>query len=548
MSTNYISQITASNGTTYDIQEGVTTRIFRATCSTANATAAKVATLDDSTGYSLAAGVRVAVTFTYGNTATSPTLNVNSGGAKYIYYRTDISSAQKVDELCVWGANETVIFTYNGSSWVMMGSSLALYNAYNKAASSGSGTITEVKTNAGAHTTIDVLSGKAEFNVPTTAAHVGAATSDHAHGNITNGGDITATAPTIASGDQIIINDNSVSKITNGPTFDGSTTTKALTKKGTWETFATSDTNTTYTLSNALSSHKFTETLTAGGSGSGTSTATMEFVAGTGITLTDDTTNKKITIASNVTNTDKKLELEEVANATVYYPVVGSGTTANVRQYDATGFKYVPQNGSASSDGSATLTLGNSTASGTVGNKQGKLVLYGTTAYTHTIVGAPTSNKTITLPDETGTVALTSDVTDKKVKQTNNTTSNANLRILFSTSAIDTDQTSGVNKSSDFTYNPSTKALSTGGPINGYALAAASAKDVDTSIGAASASTNLPTSAAVAAFVEGKGYITETTVTSSGSGNVVTGMTASNGVITYTMGTVSTTAAQIIRW
>ena len=61
--------------------------------------------------------------------------------------------------------------------------------------------------------------------------------SSHSHGNITDGGDITATAPTIASGDQIIINDHSASKITNGPTFDGSTTTKALTPKGTWETF-----------------------------------------------------------------------------------------------------------------------------------------------------------------------------------------------------------------------------------------------------------------------------------------------------------------------
>lgn len=61
----------------------------------------------------------------------------------------------------------------------------------------------------------------------------------HDHGNITSGGDITATAPTIANGDQLVINDNSASKITNGPTFDGSTTTKALSQKGTWETFLT---------------------------------------------------------------------------------------------------------------------------------------------------------------------------------------------------------------------------------------------------------------------------------------------------------------------
>ena len=74
-------------------------------------------------------------------------------------------------------------------------------------------------------------------NVNLTAANIGAAASSHSHGNITSGGDITATAPTIANGDQIIINDDSAGKITNGPTFDGSTTTKALTKAGTWETF-----------------------------------------------------------------------------------------------------------------------------------------------------------------------------------------------------------------------------------------------------------------------------------------------------------------------
>lgn len=61
------------------------------------------------------------------------------------------------------------------------------------------------------------------------------------------------------------------------------------------------DTNTTYTLSGALSSHKFTSTLTAGGSGSGTSTSALELVAGSNITLTDDTTNKKITIAATDT-------------------------------------------------------------------------------------------------------------------------------------------------------------------------------------------------------------------------------------------------------
>lgn len=70
-------------------------------------------------------------------------------------------------------------------------------------------------------------------NVNLTSANIGAAPSSHAHGNITSGGDITATAPTVASGDKLIINDESESKITNGPSF-GSDTTKYLRNDGSW--------------------------------------------------------------------------------------------------------------------------------------------------------------------------------------------------------------------------------------------------------------------------------------------------------------------------
>ena len=89
-----------------------------------------------------------------------------------------------------------------------------------------------------------ILKGDGSGGVTAATSGADYAAASHAHGNITSGGDITATAPTIASGDQIVINDNSASKITNGPTFDGSTTTKALTQKGTWETFLQSYTET----------------------------------------------------------------------------------------------------------------------------------------------------------------------------------------------------------------------------------------------------------------------------------------------------------------
>lgn len=60
-----------------------------------------------------------------------------------------------------------------------------------------------------------------------------ATTSSHSHGNITNAGDITANA-TIASGDRLIINDESASKVTNSSITFGTATTTFLSNKGTW--------------------------------------------------------------------------------------------------------------------------------------------------------------------------------------------------------------------------------------------------------------------------------------------------------------------------
>ena len=211
MSTNYIDQITDTAGTTHDISEGDSTRIFRATCSTAAGTAAKVATLQTSSrNFSLTTGVRVAVTFTYGNSAATPTLRVDgssTGTAKTIATPTAAATLTTGNGTTynTWGPYETVIFTYNGTYWVKSGSSLGAYTGQpiSIATSTGTnqitlnhgakyslnvggnsyifttptdnnsgGTITEVKTSEGAHTTIDVTSGKAEFNVPTKTSHL----------------------------------------------------------------------------------------------------------------------------------------------------------------------------------------------------------------------------------------------------------------------------------------------------------------------------------------------------------------------------------------
>jgi len=146
MSTNYIDQITDTAGTTHDISEGDSTRIFRATCATAAATAAKVATLQTSDrNFSLTAGVRVAVTFQYGNSATTPTLNVNSTGAKNIVVSSEVNNITTGNGTTfnTWGAYETIIFTYNGSYWKNnSGSGLALYNTYALASSNNYGIAT----------------------------------------------------------------------------------------------------------------------------------------------------------------------------------------------------------------------------------------------------------------------------------------------------------------------------------------------------------------------------------------------------------------------
>ncbi len=186
---------TNSNMTKIDNVLAARTKIYTGYCTVSAATTEKTVTLDDTTGFSLAAGVMVVVRFTYGNSATTPTLNVNSTGAKNIVISNGVTSYMSGGGTTfnTWGARETILFTYTGSYWT---------------------------------------------HIP--SGYLGCLTYDlvnsHSHGNITNGGDITTSGVTIANGDRLIINDESASKIENSSiTFDGSTTSKYLSQKGSWE-------------------------------------------------------------------------------------------------------------------------------------------------------------------------------------------------------------------------------------------------------------------------------------------------------------------------
>ena len=82
------------------------------TSSTAAATTAKIATTTDS-NFALVTGAKVSIKFTYTNTASAPTLNVDGKGAKSIKaYGTTAPSVW-------WKAGDVVEFTYDGTNWIM---------------------------------------------------------------------------------------------------------------------------------------------------------------------------------------------------------------------------------------------------------------------------------------------------------------------------------------------------------------------------------------------------------------------------------------------
>ena len=102
-------------------------------CSTAAGTAAKTVSIDYSTTLSLFTGLTVRVKFSNANTASSPTLNVNSTGAKAMmaYGTTPLTS---------WEAGQILTFTYDGTNWVQAAPSLkVVHGSYTGAGNYGSG-------------------------------------------------------------------------------------------------------------------------------------------------------------------------------------------------------------------------------------------------------------------------------------------------------------------------------------------------------------------------------------------------------------------------
>lgn len=251
------------------------------TCTTAEATAAKVVTLTD---YVLVTNGIVAVKFSYPLCA-SATLNINGKGAKPVYVGGAAVTATNCKSV---QAGDIGYFIYDGTAYHFLGTDRAGKSSITGLSASGqtvtytradgeTGTITtqdttyafadsyNASTNKGATVatvtnainaldvsdisgfgagktlaTLTETNGKiaATFqNISITKSQV--SDFSHTHGNIQNGGTLQTNDITIANGDKLVVTDSSdSSKVARASiSFDGSTTTQALTKAGTWATF-----------------------------------------------------------------------------------------------------------------------------------------------------------------------------------------------------------------------------------------------------------------------------------------------------------------------
>lgn len=400
--TNYITQIkdTASTPVTHDLVDTSASHYVKGT-QTASTNAWTGALPDGVTAYY--DGLSIDYFLPYAGISSAATLNLGSKGAKPVYYGNGTGAVTTH-----YPQYSVIHLTYIVNSALNSGNGCWKATGYYN---------TNTTYSAGTGLSLDSTTFNHSNSVTAGTAGTSSATSGS-----------TLAVPYVTYDAQGHITASGTHTHTISGFLTSSSTLDATKLSGTIPSGCYTNTNTTYTLSNALASHKFTSTLTAGGSGSGTSTATMEFVAGTGITLTDDTTNKKITIACSVTNTDEKVKLTTQSTSGTYPLIFGP-----------------------------TSITSNSTYQG----------------YYNTGITVNPSTKTVTATTFVG--ALTG-------------TASGNLT---SSSTLDATKLSG-------------------------AVPAAS--------------------------------LTNVKVSSSGSGNVITGLSASNGTITYTLGSISTTAAQIIRW
>ena len=202
-------------------QNGITgaTRNCYAACSTAAGTAAKTADVTSGT-VTLEAGLKVSVKFANANTADSPTLNINSKGAKNIFHKgTQITTGSNKGLLA-----GVVDFVYDGTQWHLVG---------NYIDSNSGGTVTSVTLTSGTGITVSdsgtaiTSSGSRTISLTSGVATAGTyrSVTVDTYGRVTSGTNPTTisgygiTDAKIASG-TITLGSNTITPLTSSSTLD----------------------------------------------------------------------------------------------------------------------------------------------------------------------------------------------------------------------------------------------------------------------------------------------------------------------------------------
>ena len=122
--TTYSAATTSANGlmSSADKTKMNNTNVAWGTCSTAAGTAEKVITISGNTNWALAAGSIIGVKFSATNTAQNPTFNVNSTGAKSVWYNTAVLTTGNLSYAGV--ANRPMYYMYDGAQYVCLGWSI----------------------------------------------------------------------------------------------------------------------------------------------------------------------------------------------------------------------------------------------------------------------------------------------------------------------------------------------------------------------------------------------------------------------------------------
>lgn len=398
----------------------------------------------------------------------------------------------------------------------------------------------------------------------------------HTHGNISNGGTITSAAVTPTNTDYILISDTSNNgKIERGITIGTSIstqsqTTKFLREDGTWAAPS-------YTLN--TNTHR---PIQVGGTQIlGNNTTILNLVQGNNITLTaeksGDNYTGKVTIAGKANN----YQIPQITATSTSQPAFklgakGGDETKDMYIYYATSLKNTSGSNGSSITAAKDGIIKNSEGETGTGWKlakiyNGNVYYYNTNDNTDTKVKLTATDGTATdryIPFSTTGTSLSSGSAYELFYQAdfkynpgtklfsipNITLSNkliaslgeidslttGNL-VVQGTSSIGT-VTAGIWNGTrltssyiptDVVYTAASQAL-TNKTYNGYTLAEACAKGVDTSISANSTSTNLPTTAAVESRIKSLSGIDKVgTVTNvlSGTGISVTGTTTVNPIV-----------------